>query len=194
MADAFADCLTFTLAEEGGWANDPEDPGGATMQGVTFAAFTDWRQAQDLPAPTLDDLRYISEDELQAFYATRFWNVIRGHDLPAGIDLITFDFGVNAGWHRSVKMLQQALGMSAQDQDGWVGPQTLGACSRATLRTVLANKAVLHLQHYMARPTFDRFGNGWMHRTARRLLAASDMVGSKNERPNLPELPILAPR
>ncbi len=179
MADAFDACLAFTLPEEGGWADDPDDPGGATMKGVTFAAFQGWRSKQDLPPPTLDDLRDISDDELQAFYATGYWNTIRGHDLPRGLDLMVFDFGVNAGWHRSATFLQQSVGLTGRDVDGWIGPQTLAAAAKAAMRLTLVEVVARQLIHYASRPTFGKFGGGWIRRTNRRLLAAYDMAGGK---------------
>jgi lysozyme family protein len=175
VADAFLQCLQFTLPEEGGFVDDPADPGGATNKGVTLAAFRDWRAKATLPEPTVDDLKAISDDELQAFYATGYWNTIRGHDLPPGIDLLTFDFGVNAGWHRSATFLQQAIGLTGRDVDGWVGPQTLAQLAKTPLRSVFVEQATRQVQHYVSLGTFGRFGDGWLHRTFRRLTTSLDM-------------------
>ena len=51
----------------------------------------------------------MTEQTAAAIYRTLYWNALRGDSLPAGVDLSTFDFGVNAGTRRSAELLQQVL-------------------------------------------------------------------------------------
>ncbi len=60
----FAIALAFTLGQEGGWSDDPNDPGGATNQGITLATFRDWCGASQ----TVDDLRDMSHDTRDEIY------------------------------------------------------------------------------------------------------------------------------
>lgn len=173
MAD-FARCLPFTLQEEGGWSDDPADAGGPTMHGITLATLTAWRKAQDehAAAPTAADLRAISDDEVRAIYATRYFNVIRGADLPRGIDLAVFDFAVTSGPREAALELQRALGMTGVELDGAVGPLTIARAAQANGRTLLVSLIAGEIEFYVAASGFPRFGRGWIARALRRLLAA----------------------
>lgn len=160
--------LDFTLREEGGWADNSDDPGGATMKGVTLATFQ-----SHYPGSTADDLRNITEDQLAAIYRNGYWNTVRGDDLPAGVDLSVFDFGVNAGPRRSVEMLQSAVGV---DADGDLGPISMAAISAASPATVVASLSGMQRAHYESLDTFDVFGAGWLARNERRLQAATALI------------------
>ena len=92
MKRNFASSLAHVLKHEGGWADHPRDPGGATMKGVTLATYSDWlgRQA------TKDELRAISDEHLRTIYKARFWDAVRGDELPSGVDYVVFDMAVNS--------------------------------------------------------------------------------------------------
>ena len=167
--DRFGACLAFTLApeNEGGWADNPADPGGATMRGVTLATF---RAYQHDPAATKAQLRAIGDAELRAIYGTGYWHPPRCQDLPNGVDLMVFDFGVNAGPGRSVRLLQQAVGVAA---DGWVGPGTLAAVAAHDRAGLVASLVQAQRDYYRSLPTFGTFGRGWMARLARRAAIAA---------------------
>jgi len=94
--DRFSTVLAETLTHEGGWADHPKDPGGATMKGVTLATYR-----QYYPNATKADLRKISDADLKMIYRTGYWDKVRGDDLPPGVDLMTFDVAVNSGPRRA---------------------------------------------------------------------------------------------
>jgi lysozyme family protein len=98
---------------------------------------------------------------------------VRGDDLPAGVDLSVFDFGVNAGPRRSVEMLQSAVGV---DADGDLGPISMAAISAASPATVVASLSGMQRAHYESLDTFDVFGAGWLARNERRLQAATALI------------------
>jgi hypothetical protein len=164
---AFEAALAFTLAQEGGWSDDPHDPGGATMHGITLVTFRAWRNN---PAATKDELRVISDDEVAGIYQTNYWNIVNGDALPPGIALSVFDAGVNTGPRTAAHQLQSLLGVQV---DGVVGPITLAAAKAADLATFLPRLAMVQSQHYAALPDFPRYGNGWINRVHARLEAAS---------------------
>lgn len=90
----FATCLKHTLEFEGGWSNHPADPGGATMRGVIQRVYDAYRDRKGDPRRSV---RNITEPELQEIYKVNYWDLVKGDSLPAGVDLATFDFGVNSG-------------------------------------------------------------------------------------------------
>lgn len=92
-AENFKECLTETLKFEGGWSNNPRDPGGATMSGVTLRVLS---QFLGRPA-SYGELRNISRVQLLEIYKKLYWNPIGGDTLPKGVDLILFDIAVNNG-------------------------------------------------------------------------------------------------
>jgi lysozyme family protein len=161
LAGAFAAALKFTLAQEGGWSNDPLDPGGATQEGITLAVFRHWRHDQ---ATTPEQLRGIEGAEVAALYRSLFWNTVRGSVLPRGASLSIFDFAVNAGVRRAAMELQGILGV---EQDGAIGPLTIAAVNRADVGTLLAGYASAREAFYRACYQFHTFGAGWDARNHR---------------------------
>lgn len=172
MAD-FAPVIAFSLQQEGGFSNNPADSGGPTNLGITLATLSHWRAR----VCSIDDVRELTKAEATSIYAARYWTPICGTSLPAGIDLMTFDFGVNAGMGRSVKMLQMIIGVV---QDGIVGPITLAAteCSLPVLRSRIANLASLQEAYYHALSDFPTFGKGWTARNGRRQAAAMSIASA----------------
>jgi lysozyme family protein len=153
----FASSLAHVLKHEGGWADHPRDPGGATMKGVTLATYSDWlgRQA------TKDELRAISDEHLRTIYKARFWDAVRGDELPSGVDYVVFDMAVNSGPGRAARMLQAAVGATP---DGAIGPKTLAAVQAQDPAALIA-AFQRNRQHFLeALPTFDAFGKGWTRR------------------------------
>ncbi|EKF39961.1 hypothetical protein NA8A_23352, partial [Nitratireductor indicus C115] len=113
----FARALPLVLKHEGGWADNPKDPGGATMNGVTLATFRRYVKADASKA----DLRAISDDQVATVYYRHYWAAVNAQALPSGIDYAVFDFAVNSGPARAARYLQSIAGVSV---DGRVGPQT----------------------------------------------------------------------
>lgn len=154
----FAACLTEVLQHEGGFVNNPADPGGATNLGITLKTLEAFREKP----VTEDDVRNLTRDEAQEIYRANYWNTMRCEDLPPGIDLMVFDFGVNAGPQRSVKLLQRAAGVT---DDGSVGPITVAAVRAADPADLIARFAQGRMEHYRSLSTFSVFGRGWTSRT-----------------------------
>lgn len=164
----FPKCLAFTLQEEGGWADNPRDPGGKTMKGVTLRTFQHF-----YPGSTANQLRAITNVQLSQIYGDGYWKTVHGDDLPAGVDLVCFDFGVTSGPGRSVIMLQDAVGAHA---DGQIGPKTLAAIQAKKPVEIINYMIDAQEAFYRSLSTFDTFGDGWLSRTDRRQDAAMAMV------------------
>lgn len=160
----FSDCLAFTLAEEGGFVNDPRDPGGATNKGITLATYRAFK-----PGVTVYDLRAISPLDVQQIYFTKFWQPLRCDELPLGVDLMVFDMGVNAGVGEGEKLLQTALNVKV---DGELGPITMAAVKALNPAALLALLAMAETTYYHALKGFVTFGSGWEHRLTRRVIRA----------------------
>lgn len=164
----FPASLAFTLQEEGGWSDDPDDPGGQTMMGITLRTFQAF-----FHGGTADQLRAITSDQAGTIYRRNYWGLMGCDNLPAGVDLMAFDFGVNAGPSRSITYLQVVAGTG---RDGIDGALTEAAVAKMSPTLVIAKLSRLQRAHYQALPQFDEFGSGWLARTDRRVKLALSLV------------------
>jgi lysozyme family protein len=176
MEDRFGSCLALTLRQEGGYVDDPADPGGATNMGITLATYREWSDD-----PNLGDVqvRDMTQKTASAIYRSLYWNRLRADALPPGVDLSVFDMGVNAGIWRSAKLLQQALDFTGAKVDGSIGPETLAAADRFDARTLVNNLANRQTAYYRSLGNFRIFGTGWLRRANARRDAALAMIPSE---------------
>jgi len=86
---------------EGGWADNPADPGGATMYGITLGTFTRWRQAQRQGTPSKEDLRAITDAEANRIYWDWYWLASGADKMAWPMCLAHFDLAVNGGVGRA---------------------------------------------------------------------------------------------
>ena len=171
----FETCLPIIIASEGGFVDDPADPGGATKLGITQATLSSWLGR---PA-SIADVEALTPAAVAPIYRARYWNPAHAGDCPPGVDLMVFDESANQGVGRALASLQSALGVAA---DGAFGPATQAALAAADpgrlVRAIAANREA----HYRALPTFPRFGRGWLARLERTTALALEMVAPINAR------------
>ena len=165
----FKPCLDIVLVQEGGFVDNPNDPGGATNLGITKATLEKWRGE----TVSVDDVKALTREEAAEIYRAHYWNALHCDALPAGVDLVTFDMGVNAGPGRSARMLQKAVGAA---QDGAIGPATLAATRAANASDVIRSITASRLAFYQGLPTWGTFGKGWTRRANEVERAALAMV------------------
>lgn len=161
----FKPALEKVLVHEGGYSNHPSDPGGATMQGVTQRVYDLYRKAKGNPSRSV---RQMTPAERDAIYKQRYWDVVKGDALPAGIDYVVFDGAVNSGPVQSVKWLQRALGSRYTGKvDGMMGQSTLAAVQEHPNHDALvAAICERRLAFLKALKTWRVFGKGWSSRVA----------------------------
>ncbi len=159
---AFESSLPFILRWEGGYVNNPNDPGGATNKGVTQTVYDDWRRKQGLPPR---GVKQITDAEVQAIYDTGYWLPPRCNVLQQPLDLVQFDTAVNMGPGRAVRFLQRAVGCAV---DGGFGPNTLksvDACDLgATLVTYCNEREAYYRRLAERNPKLKIFLKGWLNR------------------------------
>jgi lysozyme family protein len=160
----YVQALKWLLPWEGGFGNDPYDPGGATNYGVIQTEYNRHRRAHGLPQQSV---RYITMDEVQAIYKSLYWDYCRCDELPAGVDNCVFDYAVNSGTGRAPKVLQRALNALVKaglKEDGRIGPLTLAALARANPDHVIDYICDERLGFLQRLRTWWRFGKGWRAR------------------------------
>jgi lysozyme family protein len=175
--ERFARCLTLVLKQEGGYADNPKDPGGTTNLGITRKTLARWRNVSpwwDLPKA---EVKALAVPEASRIYASSYWRRVAGEALPAGIDLALFDYAVNSGPERAIKALQASLKVKA---DGDIGPLTLEALkariAAAGAASVIAALCDGRLSFLQRLATFAVFGRGWSRRVAEIRTAALAMA------------------
>jgi lysozyme family protein len=156
------------LVHEGGYANDPQDPGGVTMEGVIQRVYDDYRDRKGkvrrpLRRSMKGDPEWIRErDEI---YKIQYWDAVAGDRLPAGVDYAVYDGAVNSGPKQSIKWLQFALGLDKCD--GVIGIRTWKALEECTNHDALIERmCARRLAFLKALRTWPRFGKGWTTRVA----------------------------
>ncbi|SLN14981.1 putative Peptidoglycan domain protein [Roseovarius litorisediminis] len=121
------------VAREGGFVDDPDDPGGATKYGVTFHTMR--RLGLDLTGDgrvSVEDVKHLTRARAENIFITHYFNQPRIAELPQVLQASVFDMYVNAGAN-AVKILQRLLRQMGQavDVDGVIGPQTIQAADTA---------------------------------------------------------------
>lgn len=93
--------LAFVRRMEGGWADNPADPGGATMYGITLGTFIRWRQTHGQGMPSKEDLRAITDAEANRIYWEWYWQASGADKMAWPMCLAHFDLAVNGGVGRA---------------------------------------------------------------------------------------------
>lgn len=157
MKENFDKVLAHVLKSEGGYVNDPDDPGGETMMGVTRAVYEQWigRQVMD------GEMKTLTFDDVKPIYKKNYWDRLRLDDVPSGLDMVLMDIGVNSGTGRAAKWVQRLAGVKA---DGAIGPVSLRAIHN--LKPADAVESLYHTRQafYERLPHFRKFGKGWTAR------------------------------
>lgn len=158
----FERSLAAVLKHEGGKVDHPQDPGGRTNMGVTQRVYDGYRQRRKLAKR---DVYQISMDEVRAIYRQQYWDVIKGDQLPPGIDFVVFDGAVNSGPSQSVKWLQRALNKPNVKVDGVIGNVTLAEIEKISNHDQLVTDICARRMEFLkALKTWPTFGKGWTNR------------------------------
>lgn len=135
----FQSALAIVLGHEGGFVDNPKDPGGATNFGVTQKTLAAWR---GVPVDQAD-VRTITPAEVQAIYRQHYWLASGAPALPYPLAVAHFDTAVNMGVAEAGKIL---------------------ARSGVDVATYLANRKAVYQQIVAARPESATFLAGWLKR------------------------------
>jgi lysozyme family protein len=145
LKDNFLHCLQMTLIWEGGYTDNPSDPGGKTNWGITWKEYNRYRRSKGLKIRTV---RFLTRDEMHEIYKTNYWDSMKCDDLPIGVDHAVFDLAVNNGVGRARQFLAIAK------KRGVLAPQDL-------IDSICDQRLIFdrHLKRL-----WKVFGNGWYRR------------------------------
>lgn len=165
---AFDEAFRIVVGHEGGYVDDPKDPGGRTKYGISQRSYPNL----NIGALTLDDAK--------AIYKRDYFERAHCHIMDPGLGLIMFDAAVNNGVGQAIRWLQGALGVSV---DGVVGPATRAALAQANAEDVLVELHASRIHMMAGLSTWKNFGRGWSRRLARLPYQAARMEGDYVEQP-----------
>tara|TARA_B100001778_G_C18571461_1_gene622809 strand:- start:60 stop:536 length:477 start_codon:yes stop_codon:yes gene_type:complete len=154
MLVEFNDIIEVVLHHEGGYVNDPKDPGGETNFGIAKRSHPDV------------DIKNLTKDGAKEIYYQEYWMKNRVPQLPDDLKHIYFDMCVNQGRGRAVKILQQTANAKGAGLkvDGGLGPKTIGALKGVELQRVRAYRIKYYADLVTRKPDLERFYYGWFKR------------------------------
>ena len=149
--DAFAQMIERVLSHEGGYVNNPADPGGETQWGIAKRSY-----------PQLD-IRRLTRAAAIEIYRADFWARVQGDKLHPAVAYQALDAAVNHGIGNAVRWLQRAAGVA---DDGAIGPVTIAALARHDPADLVLLFNAERLAFYTKLSTWPVFGKGWINRVA----------------------------
>lgn len=154
----FDEAFDRLLGNEGGYVNDPQDPGGETNWGISKRSY-----------PTVD-IKNLTKEGAKAIYLRDFWEPLKLAQ-PA-VRFQAFDFAVNSGIQTAIRKLQVAVGVA---DDGHWGPISASALAKMDVNDVLMRYVAQRLRFWAKCSKVAVYGAGWMNRAAMQLeYAAKD--------------------
>jgi lysozyme family protein len=169
MKENFDQALAAILHHEGGYVDHPKDPGGRTNLGCTQRVWEEW------VGHPVDEkaMRALTPDLVAPLYKAKYWDKIKGDELPNGVDYVVFDAAINSGPGRAAKWLQTVVGAVP---DGAIGAGTLAKVAAMPAADIVEKYQETRLQFLQSLPTWDTFGKGWGRRVAEVEDAAGKML------------------
>ena len=169
MQENFKKCLEAVLHHEGGYVHHKLDPGGMTNLGVTKKVWEEY-VGHEVDEQTM---RGLTPEIVAPMYKAKYWDKIKGDDLPNGVDYCVFDAAINSGPSRAAKWLQSTVGV---DPDGGIGPKTLQAVVAMNPTELVNAYNDKRLDFLQDLPTWGTFGKGWGRRVAEVKAVGLDMA------------------
>jgi lysozyme family protein len=157
MKENFPKAFAAVLKSEGGFSNNPKDPGGMTNLGCTKAV---WEEHCGHPVDE-KAMRALTPNDVGPLYRQKYWNKVCGDDLPAGVDYVVFDAAINSGLGRASRWLQACVNTYA---DGIIGNKTIQAVLNKDAKELINDYCAYRLAYLKMLQTWQTFGKGWERR------------------------------
>jgi lysozyme family protein len=157
MNQNFEKSLAAVLVHEGGYVFNPKDPGGETNLGCTKKV---WEEHCGHMVDT-KTMKALTPADVGPLYKLKYWDKVKGDDLPSGVDYVVFDAAINSGPGRAAKWLQACVGVYA---DGIIGDKTIQAVRNKDPKELINDYCAYRLAYLKMLQTWNTFGKGWERR------------------------------
>lgn len=153
--DGFDAAFERVIGHEGEYSDHPEDPGGATMFGITERVAREHGYT--------GSMRLLTREQAREIYRIGYWQRAQADQYAPAIGYQLFDAAVNHGIGNAIRFLQRAVGVA---DDGQVGPVTVTAVRALDPADVIARFNAERLDFYTRLSNWPTFGRGWARRIA----------------------------
>jgi len=150
----FQQAIERCLSHEGGYVNNPDDPGGETQWGISKRSY-----------PNVN-IKALTREGAIEIYRKDFWKRVHADDLFDGVAYQTLDFAINSGIETAVRYLQRALNVA---DDGHWGPQTAAAAKSMNESDQIMRLNAERIDFMRKLKAWPIFGAGWAGRIAQNL-------------------------
>jgi lysozyme family protein len=147
------------ISNEGGYVNNPADPGGETKFGISKRTY-----------PNVD-IANLTREQAKAIYWSDFWLAGAMDKYDPAISFQVFDAAVNHGIPNAIRLLQKAAGVA---DDGHIGPVTIAAVQSKSVTDMLMLFIAHRIKFWAKLSTWSTFGRGWAIRAADDLIYAAE--------------------
>ena len=149
---------SFILSWEGGFVNDPRDPGGATNKGITLATFRHVFGKDK----TVKDLKKITDSQWMTIFKTKFWDRYKADNIKdEWITYLLVDWLWTSGPGNAIERLQKFLGLKI---DGIVGNVTINKINSYNGKELFIKLWHLRENFIKTRAQYPIYGKGWLRR------------------------------
>jgi lysozyme family protein len=153
MTEKFLKAVELVLDNEGGYVNDPADPGGETKFGISKRSY-----------PGLD-IAGITKDQAKEIYYRDFWNPLKAESINNDrLAAHYFDQAVNSGKSRAVKMLEKVTG---KNETGSITTDTISAVNNSMRKLpdlFVQERKKFYTALSESKPEMKKFLKGWFNR------------------------------
>lgn len=154
----FEHAVDIILEFEGGYVNDPKDPGGTTKYGITQRVYDSWMHYKKEPIASVSS---ITKKEAKEIYKVQYWDAIQGNLLPKYLGICLFDFAVHSGIAKAIRTLQRVIDV---EPDGIMGLLTLQTIQKKDEKQIIQDLLDQRLAFLKKLSTWKIYRNGWSRR------------------------------
>lgn len=174
----FDTAFKIVIGNEGGFTDDPADPGNWTGGAVRSGSCRGTKWGISAAAYPALDIRNLTEDDARTIYQQRYWTAVSADRLVPALALLVFDAAVNLGVSRAVLLLQSA---ADAEPDGLLGPETLAAVQAKEPTELCVEFQSRRLLFMVGLSTWTTFGAGWARRLCRLPFDAQEMADTQDQ-------------
>lgn len=169
------EALKFTLKWEGGYTNDPLDPGGPTNFGIIQSRYDQYRRDESLPTQSV---KLISKKEYTDIYERYYWDPVRAKWVSNPLGLVLFDTAVNLGVGGAISRLQASLKVPVTSRWTQAISDTIHSADQTKVALNICNLRIAkRYARVRQRADQKRFLRGWLNRDNDLIKEVNKMVG-----------------
>jgi lysozyme family protein len=167
----FLECFERLIGHEGGFTNDPRDPGNWTGGRINVGRLKGTKYGISAASYPQLDIEHLTLSDAQEIYYLEWWLKFGAEYMPQAMLYQMWQFAINAGPGNARRALQSAVKVAV---DGWIGDLTIAAVRATELNDMLMRFNAFCLRHYTSLSIWPTNSKGWARRVAANLDYAAE--------------------